>query len=46
MGCGTFQFTASAVSWRGGLNEYQTHAAGHGRAALHGLPLLSSEAGV
>ncbi|MCP4877134.1 MAG: hypothetical protein GY896_16880 [Gammaproteobacteria bacterium] len=29
----TFQFTASAVSWRGRLNEYQTHALGRGRAA-------------
>ena len=24
----TFQFTASAVNWRGRLNEYQTHAVG------------------
>jgi hypothetical protein len=24
----TFQFTASAVNWRGRLNEYQAHAAG------------------
>ncbi len=27
----TFQFTASAVSWRGRLNEYQTHADGSKR---------------
>jgi hypothetical protein len=24
----TFQFTASAVNWRGRLNEYQAHADG------------------
>jgi len=36
LGCGTFQFTASAVSWRGRLNEYQTHAVG----LAYGQPLM------
>ena len=38
----TFQFTASAVSWRGRLNEYQTHAVGQIARYARTLPLMQS----
>jgi len=39
----TFQFTASAVSWRGRLNEYQAHAVGRGKTAPLMRAVLAGE---